>query len=317
MKGHIHSAFRKDAGQICLHANLPFGTERAPPNSHQQLSISTASSARRSVTRLDLQLLRSSPAANGHQAKVLLLATDYKINLNKQKIKAIKPSCWTNRRDEIKARTRLWGMQLWRGRRVTVLRGFWCGKVPQPCLSFPLAKKNLLQTQAHSAHRARLPTPGPLRWLQLPGRCCSWQTRGIPRTPSRRLPCVQLSWEAPPQKHSVQVCVTSVEQCRNVLTSLGRWLLSGTMALVFTLACSWKGTRRRSTNTCLQIDTLLRAFCLYIVIQYKASFVLRTRKELADPLTFSSLYAINHGSIILSSNVSNERGYQRQVGFLR
>lgn len=126
-----------------------------------------------------------------------------------------------------------------------------------------------------------------------------------------------LSWEAPPQKHSVHVCVTSVEQCRNVLTGSGRWLLSCTTALALALACSWKGTRRRSTNTCLQIDTLLRAFCLYIVIQYKASFVLSTRKELADPLTFSSLYAINHGSIILSSNVSNERGYQSQVGFLR
>lgn len=42
-----------------------------------------------------------------------------------------------------------------------------------------------------------------------------------------------VSWEAPPQKHSVQVCVISIEQCRNVLTGSGRWLLSCTMALAF------------------------------------------------------------------------------------
>lgn len=45
-------------------------------------------------------------------------------------------------------------------------------------------------------------------------------------------------------------------------------------------------------------------------------FVLRTRKELSDPLTFSSLCVINHGSIILASNISNERGYQSGFGFL-
>lgn len=102
--GHIHSVFREGGGPICLCAYLPFGTERSPSNRHEQLDMGTAASAHRSPTAHELQLPPSYPATNDHPAKTPLLSANYKINLNKHKIKAIKQNCWTNgRRDEIKA----------------------------------------------------------------------------------------------------------------------------------------------------------------------------------------------------------------------